>query len=176
MLKLARQIAGDERGSAVVDFAFLLPILMMLFVGVVEVTNVLRLDRKVVAAAQTTADLVTQRREVSNAQLDDFLRAAELIFEPYAASAITVGIAAVRYDADSGDPEVDWTKNKNGGSVPDALTMAAGLGQPGEGVVVVRVTYDYTPVFFDFVLNPMEIEETAILRPRRSRFVQGPTS
>lgn len=176
MLKLARHIASDERGNATVDFAFLLPIMLMLFVGVVEVTNLLRVDRKVVAAAQTTADLVTQRREVTSAQLDDFLRAAELIFEPFPASAVTVGITGVRYNPNSGAPEVAWTKSKNGGSVPNALVMAQGLGQPGEGVVVVRVTYNYTPVFFDFVLSATEIEETAVLRPRRSQYVQGPTS
>jgi Flp pilus assembly protein TadG len=176
MLKLVRNIAGDERGNAMVDFAFLLPIMLMLFVGVVEVTRLLQLDRKVVAAAQTTADLVTQRREVTDAQLDDFLRAAELIFEPSPASSITVGITGVRYDVDSGNPEVDWTKSRNGGSVPDALIVAAGLGGPGEGVVVVRVTYNYTPLFFDFVLSETEIEETAVMRPRRSQFVDGPSS
>lgn len=169
-----RKIWHDERGTAVLEFGFLLPIMLMLFVGVVEVTNVLRLDRKVVAAAQTAADLVTQRREVSDAQLNDILRAVELIFEPFPAVNHSVGIAAVSFDPDTGNPTLDWTKSKNGGSVPDALTAAAGLGAPGEGVVVVRVNYSYTPVFFDFVLNATDIEETSVLRPRRSSVVEGP--
>lgn len=169
-----RQVWRDERGTAVVEFAFVLPIMVMLFIGVIEVTNVLRLDRKVVAAAQTTADLVTQRREVNNAQLDDILTAAELIFEPFPAAAHSVGIVGVRYDPDTGDPTVDWTKSKNGGNVSDALALAAGLGQPGEGIVVVRVSYSYTPLFFDFVMGATDIEETAVLRPRRSAFVEGP--
>lgn len=158
-----------------VEFAFLLPIMLMLLIGVVEVTNVLRLDRKVVAAAQTAADLVSQRREVDDAQLNDIFKAAELIFDPYPAAAHSIGIVGVRYDADSGEPEVDWSKSKNGGSVSDALEVAVGLGQPGEGVVVVRVSYSYTPVFFDFVLSATDIEETAVLRPRRSSYVEGPT-
>ena len=176
MRKLIRHIARDDGGNATVDFAFLLPIMLMLFIGVVEVTNLLRVDRKVVTAAQTTADLITQRREVSNAQLDDFLRAAELIFEPFPAAAVGVGIAGVRFNPNTGSPEVSWTKSQNGGSVPNALTVVQGLGQPGEGVVVVRVTYNYTPVFFDFILSATQIEETAVLRPRRSQFVQGPSS
>ena len=135
----------------------------------------LRLDRKVVSATQTVADLVTQRSEVSDAQLNDILTAADLIFEPYPVAAESVGIVSVRYDPDTGTPAVDWTKSKNGGSVPDALTVAQGLGQPGEGVVVVRVTYNYTPVFFDFVMSATTIEETAVLRPRRSSYVEGPT-
>jgi len=176
MLKLIRHFADDKRGTASMDFAFLLPIMLLMFIGVVEITNLLRLDRKVVAAAQTTADLVTQRREVSDAQLNDILRATELIFEPFSATGMTAGIVGVRYNEDTGAPEVDWTKTKNGGSVPDALTRAQGLGQPGEGVVVVRVTYNYTPVFFDFVMSSTSIEETAVLRPRRSYYVDGPSS
>ena len=169
-----RKLIRDERGNAIVDFAFVLPIMLMMFIGVVEVTNVLRLDRKVVAAAQTAADLVTQRREINDAQLNDILTAAELIFEPFPAAAHSVGIVGVRYDPNTGAPTLDWTKSKNGGAVPDALTQAVGLGAPGEGVVVVRVTYNYTPVFFDFVMSAATIEETAILRPRRSSFVEGP--
>lgn len=169
-----QQLLRDDRGSALMDFALLLPILLMLFIGVVEATNVLRLDRKVVAAAQTTADLVSQRRTVNDAQLGDILRAAELIFEPFPTAPHSVGVVGVRYNATTGAPEVDWTKSKNGGSVPNALTLATGLGPPGEGVVVVRVTYTYTPVFFDFVMSTATIEETAVLRPRRSTTVEFP--
>src|SRR3546814_13774120 len=116
---------------------------------------------------------LTQRRVVSDAQLDDFLRAAELIFEPFPPSSVTVGIAGVRFNPDSGDAEVTWTKSKNGGSVPAALTVAEGLGEKGEGVVVVRVTYNYQPVFFYFILSATEIEQTAVLRPMITQFVQG---
>jgi Flp pilus assembly protein TadG len=168
-------ILRDERGSAAVDMIVVLPIMLMVFTSVVELTSVLRLDRKVVAAAQTTADLITQRREVSNADLNDILRAAELILEPYPASGHSVGIVGVEYDINDA-PQILWTESKNGGTVPDALVRAAGLGTEGEGVVVVRVTYSYTPVFFDFLLGQTTLEETTVLRPRRSTIVEGPDS
>lgn len=168
------QILRDERGAAVVEFAFLLPIMLMLFIGVVEATNVLRLDRKVVSAALTTADLVTQRRTISNAELDDILTAAALIVEPYAASALSVGVASVRFHPDTGAGSVDWTRSANGGSVSDAVAIAASVATPGESAIVVRASYAYTPLFFDFVMSATTIEETAVFRPRRSTFVEGP--
>jgi len=169
-----RNIWRDERGGAAVDMIVLLPIMIMIFVGVVELTSILRLDRKVVSAAQTTADLITQRREVSSGDLDDIVRAAELILEPYPASGLTVGIVGVQYNEDSGAAEILWTKSENGGSAPNALAVAAGLGAKGEGVVVVRGTYDYTPVFFDFIMGQTTLDETTVLRPRRSSIVEGP--
>jgi len=168
-------ILRDERGSAAVDMIVVLPIMLMVFTSVVELTSVLRLDRKVVAAAQTTADLITQRREVSNADLNDILRAAELILEPYPASGHSVGIVGVEYDINDA-PQILWPGRQTGGTVPDALVRAAGLGTEGEGVVVVRVTYSYTPVFFDFLLGQTTLEETTVLRPRRSTIVEGPES
>lgn len=173
MMRL-RHIASDERGSTLVEFAFLLPVMLMLFIGVVEMTNVLRLDRKVVAAALTTADLVTQRRSINHNELDDILRAAELIVEPFATSALSVGVASVRFHPDTGAGSVDWTKSLNGGSVPDAVAVAASVATPGESAIVVRASYSYTPLFFDFVLNPATIAETAVMRPRRSTYVDGP--
>jgi Flp pilus assembly protein TadG len=174
MMTAMRNIWRDERGGAAVDMIVLLPIMLMVFIGVVEITSVLRLDRKVVAAAQTTADLITQRREVSAGDLNDILRAAELIMEPYPASDLSVGIVGVQYNENTGAPETLWTQSKNGGSVPNALAVAVGLGAKGEGVVVVRVSYSYSPVFFDFIMGQTTLEETTVLRPRRSSIVEGP--
>lgn len=173
-MRAARKFLHDERGTAVVEFAFVLPLMLVLFIGAVELTTLLRLDRKVVAAAQTAADLVTQRREVSDAQLNDILKGAELILEPFPTAPHSVAIVGIRFDPNTGNPTVDWTKSKNGGTAPNATTLATGLGDPGEGVVVVRVSYAYTPVFFNFLLDSTTIEETAVLRPRRSSFVEGP--
>ena len=174
MYRLIHKLAQDRSGNATIDFAFLLPIMLMLFIGVVEVTNLLRLDRKVVDSAQTVADLITQQRDVSTAQVTDILRAAELVLEPFPAANHNVGIAAVRFNVDTGAPELDWEQSKNGGAVTDALTLAQNMGPPGEGVVIVRVAYSYSPVFFDFIMGATTVEEVAILRPRRSAFVEGP--
>src|SRR3546814_20865095 len=95
----AWQILRDERGNAAVEFAFVLPILLTLFIGVVEGTNLLRLERKVVAAAKPAADLITQRREVSNADLHDTLNAVELSFEPFPAAPPTDGAVGPRNHA-----------------------------------------------------------------------------
>jgi len=60
-----------------------------------------------------------------------------------------------------------------GGAPERPRSLAA---EEGEGVVVVRVTYSYTPVFFDFLLGQTTLEETTVLRPRRSTIVEGPES
>ena len=39
------RLIRDSSGNATIDFALVLPIMVVLFIGVVEITNVLRLDR-----------------------------------------------------------------------------------------------------------------------------------
>src|SRR3546814_16233869 len=122
----------------------------------------------------TTLFRSTQRREVSNADLNDILKAVELIFEPFPAAPHSVGVVGVRYD-ENGDPEVDWSTGKNGGSIPDAVSLAEGLGAAGGGVVLVRVTYDYSPVLSDVTVDANTTEQLTILQHRRSHVVGGPS-
>ena len=44
----ARRIARDERGVSLIEFAMLLPLMLTLFIGAIEISQAVALDRKVV--------------------------------------------------------------------------------------------------------------------------------
>ena len=52
--------AHDERGVSAVEFALLLPLMVTLYLGGVEVSQGLTIDRKVTLVARTVADLAAQ--------------------------------------------------------------------------------------------------------------------
>jgi len=170
-ISLLRRLRRCRRGSAMVEFVLVVPALVLLFGGVIEATNLLRLDRKLQNAAHATADLITQNPTLSNAQLANILTAADLVMQPFAPDGLALGISSVVFDPDDGDPQVDWTESQRGGDVPDAETLAAGLGPPGQSVVIVRATYQYTPVLGDLIFGSIPLEEKAFTRPRRSSTV-----
>ena len=64
---------GDRSGSVVVEFALVVPILLTLLLGAVETVNLLRVDSKVQNVAFATGDLITQKKDLSNARLTDIL-------------------------------------------------------------------------------------------------------
>ena len=58
--KLVARFGGDERGISAVEFALLLPLMVTLYLGTVEVSQGVAIDRKVTLTARTVADLASQ--------------------------------------------------------------------------------------------------------------------
>lgn len=171
MRNLLSRFAGDRSGAFYLEFALIAPLLLTLFAGTVELTNALLANRKMVGVAQATADLVTQETEIFDGDMDDIFAAAGLITQPFPTDTLTIGVVSVRFDLDTGDPVVDWQESFGGGSVSDPLGRAIGLGRPGESVIIVTVTYTYTPTLADLITGPVDMSDTAFSRPRRSLFV-----
>jgi Flp pilus assembly protein TadG len=174
--RLLKRIAGD-RGTAAVEFALVAPLMIAIYLGVVELTGLLLVDRKVIAATETAADLVSQESVISPTEVDDVIAAAQRIFDPYPTATLTVNIASIRFNTNSGAAEIEWQRvsgDSNAGST--ILSEAAGLGLPGEGVVIVYVTYSYTPMFGSLITGSVNLVEMSFLRPRRSPVVKCTTT
>jgi Flp pilus assembly protein TadG len=165
------RLMRDERGATIAEFALVLPILITILLSTVEITNLLLIDRKVVAATQTAADLITQETTLDDARLNDIFTATELILEPFPATSLQIGVASVRYQTSNGAAYLDWSESHNTGTVPDPTVLAATMGEPGASVIIARVNYTYDPIFVDLVIGSLDLEETAFSRPRRSGYV-----
>jgi Flp pilus assembly protein TadG len=168
MIAALKKCLSCRSGAALTEFVLIVPMMAMLFAGAVEATRLLRLDRKLQNAAYATADLIAQRPSLDDDRMADILFAADLVMQPFAVNGLGVGISSVVFDPDDGAAAVDWTENHRGGTVPDAVVQADGMGQPGASVVIVRATYDYVPIFGEFIFGAFELEEKAFARPRRS--------
>jgi Flp pilus assembly protein TadG len=160
-----------RKGSALTEFVLILPMMALLFGGTVEGTRLLRLDRKLQNAAYATADLITQNPSVDDDRMEDVLFAADLVMEPFVVGGLSVGVSSVAFDPVDGTPTVDWSESHRGGTVPNAVAQAVGMGPPGDSVVIVRATYDYVPLFGDLIFGSIALEEMAFARPRRSTSV-----
>ena len=53
-------LANDGRGVAAIEFAMIVPIMLVLFFGTVEFSSGVAVDRKVTLMARTFSDLVSQ--------------------------------------------------------------------------------------------------------------------
>ncbi|MEX2643895.1 MAG: TadE/TadG family type IV pilus assembly protein [Acetobacterales bacterium] len=166
-----RHIRDDLRGAVSAEFGVLVPVLLFLFLGSIEVVNLVRVERKLVVAAQTAANLATLQASITAADVADVFRAAELVMQPFDAAPMAGALASVRYAEPDGTPSVDWQDSLRGGTVPEPAAQAVGLGLPGESVVIVRLTYAYRPLLSGLVIGEVDLDERAFARPRRSGFV-----
>ncbi|MGH6799671.1 MAG: TadE/TadG family type IV pilus assembly protein [Roseiarcus sp.] len=158
----------DRSGVAAVEFALIAPIFIAMVFGLFEGTRATLAYLKVIAAAQSVADLVTQQKQVTNSDLNDYVSAGQLIMKPLPAAALGFVITSVKFDPNTGAATVDWQKAV--GATPPAnsveTALAANYGVKGESVVIVQATYTYTSPI-DFVLPAsLTITDTAFSRPR----------
>lgn len=160
-----------DDGVAAMEFALVLPVLLIILMGTIEFSNVLMVERKLLNAMQSVADLIGKETDVSDADLDEIFYAAQLVMYPYASSNMTIGVASVRYDDDTGTPTLDWSDSWNGGSVQNPTTLAAGRGSAGESIIIVSGSYAYTPLSTLVITSSFSLGETSYVRPRKVDYI-----
>ena len=103
----------DQRGVSAIEFALLAPIIILMYVGTVEIGNLLTVDRRVEAVASTAADLTAQVKQVSNADLADIVAASTSILAPYSTTPLKVVLSSVVADQNN-NGKVAWSYPSSG--------------------------------------------------------------
>ena len=83
MRRSVRDLSGDNSGLAAVEFAMIVPLMLVLFFGTVEFSSGVAVDRKVTVMARTLSDLTSQNISVTDTQLTNFFNASTGIMTPY---------------------------------------------------------------------------------------------
>jgi hypothetical protein len=154
----------DDQGVAATEFALILPILIVLLFGTVEIGNALLLDKKVTMASQVAADLIAQQKVVTGPDIDNIWAAIDNIILPYATDDTSYTVISVIADA-RGRLSIDWLQSRGSGGITE-ITIPAGMMSVGDSVIIATITYHYTPVFGDLLLNNFDITDVSYLRPR----------
>lgn len=113
-MPLRRQVARILRrreGIAATEFALLAPILMVMWLGMVEVTQAVSVDRKVTLVTRTLADLTTQVAVVNDTDLETIFSAAVSVLTPVPAQRLSMRITSFDVDQ-AGSAFVDWSSVK----------------------------------------------------------------
>jgi len=174
MLKLTKRFLRERRGSALMEIAFSLPILMVLLTGAIETGLFLMLNQKLQHSAVSLSDLTTRDEQISEATMTDIFSAFPIIMAPFTTGTDTrVIISAVGNDS-GGNATIFWQREGAG-----SLTQSSSVGTTGnaptlppdipirdnETIIVTEVFYEYAPIFFT-VIDPVRLRRTAFHRPR----------
>ncbi|MBI1206438.1 MAG: hypothetical protein GC191_04010 [Azospirillum sp.] len=168
MVKLS-QIVRDRRGIAAVELAFVVPVLLALMGGIVEIATMVLASSKTTAVAQTIADLVSRYSCVTDSMIDDIFDGAKLVLSPFKSNSATFEIASVEFDKTNGAPQVKWHRSLGNGSASgdaDLAAKATNLGGKGDSVIIGSIAYEYSPILTFLPIAGGTFAETAIVRPR----------
>jgi len=158
-----------ESGVAAIEMAFIFPVMLLLYFGLVDVTNLLSANRRVTLAASTLGDLVTQSAEtIKKADLTGIYAAVAPIMDPFPSADVKIQIYG--YKKSGSSAVLSWSNSKNGscGSAPSTSGLATLMGD-GNDLVISRVCVSYPPITgMVFGTDAITLQDEVILRPRQS--------
>ena len=96
--RLLKRFGGDRRGVSAVEFALLAPVMIALYLGMVEVSDGIGADRKVSLTASTLANLTAQYTTISSTDMSNILDASSAIITPYSASNLSMTVSCINID------------------------------------------------------------------------------
>jgi len=172
-----RRLAGDERGVSAVEFAMLLPLMLSLYLGSVEISQGIGADRKVTLTARTVADLVSQVASINNSGMTNSLNAAAAVMAPYSVSKLIVTVSSVSIDA-QGKATIAWSDSLNGTARAkgSSVTVPDKLNVPNSSLIWAEAQYTYKPTIGYVITGTLTLKDQIYMRPRLSDSVARTTS
>lgn len=169
------RFARDDRGVTAVEAALVLPFMITLYLGGVQLAQGIDIDRKVTLTARALADLTSRVASTDTTEVDTILNAATQVMSPYAdsasnASKLKVRVSVIKIDAQL-NTTVEWTRNKNWSAlqtpdVPKDLKIANTF------LVLGEAEYAYDPELGKVLTGTMNLDEKIYMRPRLSTNVE----
>ncbi|WP_332701575.1 TadE/TadG family type IV pilus assembly protein [Devosia sp.] len=176
LVQRLRQLRLVEEGTAAVEFALILPIMLLVYIGSVEASALISMDRRVQSVAGTLGDLVARAdTTISAAALTDYFRAAEGIMTPYPADGLRQVVTQVAVD-DAGNATVVWSRQYVDGEYgvgterllgdPYELADAMDTIARGNFVIVAEATNSYLPMYGFVFEQPIRLYRENFFVPR----------
>ena len=183
LVSACRRFTASTRGVAAIEFAMILPVLLILLLTAFDVGNAIAVYMKVRSATFTLAAITNQysiNSPIQSADMTAITGATSAILAPYSSSPVVVVVSQVWIKAGgNATATVDWSATLNGTahSIGSSVTLPAAIASStntcnlytpsGCYLILAQVSYTYTPLFgaFGTVIN---LSDTEWVTPRSS--------
>lgn len=176
-LRFWRDLARDTHGVALIEFAMVMPILLILYLGSVQLQDGIACNRKVTIATRAAADLIAQNASGSTtkADIDNSLAAAAQVMAPYRSDRAVISLTQVTVDPTL-QLRIVWSRARNGPahqpgtviSLPPGMNLPLIMRVPGLSVIVAHVTYNYRPLANFGYVKPIAFQDYIVMLPRNT--------
>lgn len=169
---LASRWRGDRRGFAAIEFALIVPLMLVTFFGTIEISSGVAVDRKVTLLARTISDLTSQSTSVTDTDITNFFAVGDAVMTPFSPTPIVATITELYVDPTTLLGRVQWSKGDAARSRGSTMTLPSGLRTAGSYVIFSEVSYLYTPsVGYVMGRAGVTLSDQTYTRPRQSTCV-----
>ena len=163
-----RGIRYNEDGVSAVEFALIAPLLILLYLGAIELSLLMEVDRRVTLTTASLGDLTARLATVSDNDMGEMFAAAKVMMQPYAAEDARMRITSI-VDSGDGKPKVAWSDAHNYSPYAKGatVTLPAGVMPSPGSIILAEVEYEYESPFGYIVPTSKSVTDKFYLRPRR---------
>ncbi|MCA1451912.1 pilus assembly protein [Bradyrhizobium sp. BRP22] len=192
MWPVRRQVSAlvhDCRGVAATEFAMIVPIMLVLFFGTVELSSAIAIKRKLTLVGRGVSDLTSQSLDsINTTGMQNAFAASGAILLPYSLTPLNATVSEVFIDSNK-IAKIQWSQSATvamvGGSPQatltasprkpkDTVTVPGGLLVPNTWLIWSEVSYTYTPTVGYVLKTDIKMKDEAYTRPRQSLCVDYP--
>ena len=175
----------NEQAVAVVEFGLVLPVLMTLFYGTIEVTRYILITQKVEKLSHSVADMAAQSQVASRSSLDQVLAAAADVMTPYAfnTNGHIIISSLYREAGTSTTARINW-RYGGGGTLPATSALGSVGEKPSmptaftfeerENVIAGEVYYRFSPLISNRFFGTTTVYRVAFYKPRFGALLTAP--
>ena len=163
------------RGNVAMEFALILPFLLLLLLASFELARFVILYQKVDRVALTTADLVARAETITESQIADIFVSALEVADPFDLAAMGVVFVSSITNPDGNGAKVAWQRSGGGsysassklGVEGATASLPAGFQvRQGETVIISEVYFDFDPMLSDMIVPSQVLYRQGFHRPR----------
>ena len=159
-------------GVVSIEAALLFPVMVLLLLGMIDITMLLSAKRKVTVATSAVVDLTTQVTATTNkAQMNGFIDAVDSILKPFTSNDIDIEL--YNYRPNGNNVSLVWSHKRGScGGMPSSMGASElkKLTEEENDILVGRVCVNFTPVV-GYVLgtSPFKVDDAVAQRPRQGK-------
>ncbi len=164
------RFARDRSGVSAVEFAFVAPVMIGLYLGCAEISDGVAADRKVSLIAGALSNLSAQVTAISTDDMTNILDASTAIIAPFSAANLTMTVSCLKLDANAA-ATVQWSATRNGtarapGSVYSFDASQTALAVKNSWLLLSEVTYAYKPTVGYTITGTLTLADKMFMSPR----------
>ena len=169
--RLAR-LLRDEGGVSAIEFALLLPLMLMLYLGTAEVSLGIGIDRKVTLTSRTVADLASQVSSISGADMSNILGASSAVIAPFDPTPLKVTVSEISVDSNN-NATISWSCTLGGSAhaINSAVALPGALNVANTSLIRGEASYVYKLPIGYAVTGALNLSDQIYMRPRLANSV-----
>ncbi len=149
LTRFQRRLRRSESGVAAIEFGFIAPIMLVMLVGIVDISNAVSLNWRMVQLNRTLSDLSSQNSTLSLAGVNNIFAASSAVLSPYRGPAPRMVISSVIID-NARVARVCWSSSNISGAALVRNTVVplpnTDLAVPNTSLIVTTASLTYTGI------------------------------